>query len=475
VEAPPVDFDEGRADMTGCDEPVDVVMIGGGIMSATLGSMLAVLEPEWRIVVLERADALAVESSHPWNNAGTGHSGWCELNYMPDPADPSKPTAIAQQFQLSRQWWSHLAERRLLDPDSFIHTVPHLTVVFGRRDVEYLRRRHQTLIQETVFAELEFSDDPATIAEWAPLLIRGRDPRHPVAATRHRAGTDIDFGALTRGLSRIITSRGGHVRLGHEVRALRQSDDGTWEVTGRNPHGDFTVRGSRVFVGAGGQALRLLQRARLPEVRGHAVLPVGAAFLRCSDPAVVDQHAVKVYGQAEVGAPPMSVPHLDRRVVDGSAHLMFGPYASFSTKLLKHGHWTDFFATVRWHNLPVIAAALLQNVALIRYLVTQLAARPRQKFAQLRRFYPLADRDQWERIAAGQRAQLIVPHPRRIGVIQPGTELIVSADGTIAGLLGASPGASTAVGIMLDVLQRCFPDRWHDSWRSTMSEAIRRP
>jgi malate dehydrogenase (quinone) len=227
-----------------------------------------------------------------------------------------------------------------------------------------------------------------------------------------------------------------------------------------------------VFVGAGGHALRLLQRARLDEVRGYAVLPVGAAFLRCSNPAVVNQHEIKVYGQADVGAPPMSVPHLDRRVVDGTAHLLFGPYASFSTKLLKYGRWTDFFTTVRWHNLHVIAAALLQNVVLIRYLISQLVARPRQKFAQLRRLYPLADPGQWDLVPAGQRAQLITPDRRRIGVIQQGTELVASADGTIAGLLGASPGASTAVPIMLDLLQRFFPEQWHTSWRTSMIAAI---
>jgi malate dehydrogenase (quinone) len=450
----------------------DVVLIGGGIMSATLGSMLSVLEPDWRIVLLERADALAAESSHPWNNAGTGHSGFCELNYMPDPADNAKPTTVAQEFHLSRQWWSHLADNGLLDPDTFIHTAAHMNVVFGHRDVDFLRRRYETLTVDPFFAGMEFSDDPATIEHWAPLVMRGRDPGQPVAATRHPDGTDIDFGALTRGLTRLITTRGGDVRLGHEVRTLDRARDGSWVVSGRNREGGFTVRGLKVFVGAGGHALRLLQRARLAEVRGYAVLPVGAAFLRCSASAVVSEHGIKVYGQAEVGAPPMSVPHLDGRVIDGTAQLMFGPYASFSTKLLKHGRWTDFFTTVRWHNMHVIAAALLQNVVLIRYLITQLVARPRQKFAQLQRFYPLADAGQWELVAAGQRAQLITPDRRRIGVIQQGTELVVSADGTIAGLLGASPGASTAVRIMLDFLQRCFPERWHTLWHTNVIEAI---
>ncbi|MGH3725948.1 MAG: malate:quinone oxidoreductase [Mycobacterium sp.] len=453
-------------------DDADVVLIGGGIMSATLGSMLSILEPTWRIVLLERANALTTESSAPWNNAGTGHTGFCELNYMPNPEDGTKPTMIARQFHLSRQWWSYLADEGLLDPNAFIHSAAHMNVVFGHRDVDYLRRRHETLSAEPMFAGMQFSEDPAVVERWAPLVMCGRKPGEPVAATRHPDGTDIDFGALTRGLTRIITDRGGHVHLGHDVRALSQSPDGSWQVSGRNRNGRFSVRGRSIFVGAGGHALRLLQRARLPEVRGYAVLPVGAAFLRCKDATVAGRHKAKVYGQAPVGAPPMSVPHLDQRVVEGRPYLMFGPYATFSTKLLKNGRWTDFFTTVRWHNVHVIAAALIQHPALIGYLIAQLAAGPRQRFAQLRRYYPEADPDDWELVPAGQRAQLITPDPRRIGAIQQGTELVVSGDDTIAGLLGASPGASTAVPIMLTLLQRCFPDRWHTAWRTTLIRAI---
>ena len=457
----------------GVGQDVDVVLIGGGIMSATLGSMLAVLEPGWRIVVLERADALATESSGPWNNAGTGHSGFCELNYMPDPADGTTPSAIAAHFQATRQWWSHLAAVGLLDPQTFVHTAGHMTVVFGERDVSYLRRRFQTLTADPLFSGMQFSDDPATIAQWVPLVMAGRDPGEIVAATRHPDGTDVDFGALTRELTRIITTHGGgQLCLGHDVHALHQDCDGRWVVRGRSKTGGFTVRARRVFVGAGGHALRLLQRGHLPEVRGYAVLPVGAAFLRCSDPVMVKQHDTKVYGQAEIGAPPMSVPHLDRRVIDGTPHLMFGPYATFSTRLLKHGRWTDFFTTIRWHNVHVIAAAILHNLVLITYLMTQLAARPRKRFAQLQRYYPQADPQQWELIAAGQRAQLITPDRRRIGVIHQGTKLVVSADATIAGLLGASPGASTAVTTMIDLLQRCFPHDWGTSWNAQMTTAI---
>ena len=435
-------------------DTADIVLIGGGIMSATLGAMLAVQEPQRRIVIVERAAAVATESSQAWNNAGTGHSGFCELNYMPDPADGTAAIGIAEQFQLSRWWWDRLVEKGLLDPGTFMHAAPHMDVVFGERDIDYLRRRFETLRAHPLFARLEYSEDRATIARWAPLVMEGRAVQEQVAATRHPGGTDIDFGALTTALVRIVTDRGGRLLLGHDVRAVVREADGSWRIAGRNAEGSFDLRAPRVFVGAGGNALRLLQRAKIPEVRGYGVLPVGAAFLRCSDAQVVARHDAKVYGQAPIGAPPMSVPHLDKRVVDGSGHLMFGPYATFSTKLLKHGRLTDFFTTLRWHNVAVLATAMWANLALVRYLIGQLVAGRRQKHAYLARYYPTADPAQWELITAGQRAQLVSPDARGRGVLRSGTELVVSADGSIAGLLGASPGASTAVPIMIDLLQR---------------------
>lgn len=452
----------------------DVVLIGGGIMSVTLGAMIAVLQPDWRIVLLEKSETIASESSDPWNNAGTGHSGFCELNYMPDPHDGRKASAIAQQFQVSRQWWSHLAEARLIDPASFISSTPHIDVVFGQRDVDYLRTRYATLVEDPMFHGMEFSDDPDVIRPWAPLVMDGRSSYEPIAATRHPYGTDVDFGALTRSLTDIITRRGGQMFLGHDVRGLRQESRGAWRISGRDTSTGraFAVRGRHVFVGAGGFALRLLQRAKLPEVRGYAVLPVGASFYRCEAPAVVEQHDAKVYGQAAIGAPPMSVPHLDKRVVNGRSYLMFGPYATFSTKLLKAGKLTDFFTTLSWRNLHVIAAAGIQNLPLVKYLIKELTARPRSKFAQLRRFYPEADVNQWELVPAGQRAQVVTPDPRRIGALQQGTELVTSADRSMSGLLGASPGASTAVPIMVDLLRTCFPEQWSSTWRDALASAI---
>ncbi|GAC66623.1 malate:quinone oxidoreductase [Gordonia soli] len=466
------------ADLT-TDHEADVVLIGGGIMSTTLGAMLAVVQPDWRILLVERADTLASESSGPWNNAGTGHMGLCELNYMPDPADGRTPARIARQFHLTRQWWAFLAMSGLVDPARFVHATPHMDVVFGADDVAYLRERHRTLVGDPLFAELRYSEEPGEIAEWAPLVMRGRSSDEPIAATWHPGGTDVDFGALTTATADIIADNGGEILLRHEVRSLTRTPDGGWIVSGRRTDdadghsGRFTIHARRhVFVGAGGLALRLLQRAGLPEVRGYAVLPVGAAFFRCSTPSVVAAHTAKVYGQAAVGAPPMSVPHLDARVVDGRRHLLFGPYATFSTRLLKSGSLTDAFTTLRWRNLPVIAAAMWHNLALIRFLIVQLLATRSRKFEQLRRFLPTAVDGDWELIPAGQRAQLVVPDESAVGAIHQGTELVTSADRSISGVLGASPGASTAVTIMVDVLRTAFPDRWTTGWEHRIGEAI---
>ncbi|NMO01525.1 malate:quinone oxidoreductase [Gordonia sp. TBRC 11910] len=446
----------------------DVVLIGAGIMSATLASLIGRLQPDWDIVILERADAAATESSDPWNNAGTGHSGFCELNYMPDPSDGSKAETIAAQFVVTRQWWTHLAERGLITPDAFLRSVPHMTVVFGDDDRAYLRARHRTLSASPLFDGLEFSDSPDQIARWAPLVVDGREPDAVVAATRHTSGTDVDFGCLTR---QLIDSSGARMLTGHTVTGIERDADGV-VVRGACADGRFTIRGGHVFVGAGGQALRLLQRAKVDEVRGYGVLPVGAAFLRTARPDVVGAHEAKVYGQAPIGAPPMSVPHLDRRTVDGRDYLMFGPYATFSTKLLKNGRFTDFFATVRPSNLWTLVTAAASNLALVRFLLTELIASPAKRFAQLTRYLPTALPTDWETITAGQRAQLVTPGPREIGVLQQGTELVSSADHRISGLLGASPGASTAVPIMVELVQRCFATEWSGGWRDELTTAM---
>ena len=459
-------------------ETVDVVLIGGGIMSATLGTFLSELQPDWKIVVYERLSDVALESSNAWNNAGTGHAALCELNYMPEgpdgTLDPAKAISINEQFQQSRQFWASLVEKGVLDePKTFINSAPHMTFVRGEKDVEYLRKRYEVLKKEPLFEGIEFSDDSRVINTWAPLLMRKRVKGEPFAATRVPAGTDVDFGALTHQLFDGLKERGVDVVTNREVRDLKKLSDGTWSVKWRNTIGRTPGRTNArfVFVGAGGWALKLLQRSGIPEISGYGVFPIGGQWLKTSNPALVSQHKAKVYSQASVGAPPMSVPHLDTRVVDGEASLLFGPFATFSPKFLKNGKVTDIVAQVRPGNVVPMLKVAWDNPSLIQYLVGELLKNHAKKVDSLRVFMPSAKDEDWELLQAGQRAQVMKKDPKKGGVLQFGTEVVTSEDGSIAGLLGASPGASTAVSIMLGLLKTCFPDRIA-SWEPTLKELI---
>ena len=464
--------------MTLLGKPVDVALIGGGIMSATLGAFIKQLQPDWSIQIFERLGDVALESSNPWNNAGTGHSALCELNYTPEKADGSidisSAVKVNEQFQVSRQFWSYFVAKDLLpDPQSFINPVPHMSFVWGTENVDYLRRRQEALAGHPLFAGMEFSEDPKVIRSWAPAMIPGRKKDQPIAATRIDAGTDVDFGALTHGLLDYLTSHGARLLTEHSITNITRQKDGLWRLhvvheVGGTPQ---DVRARFVFVGAGGGALKLLQKSGIPEIRGFGGFPVSGEFLRTDNQEVVARHQAKVYGKPALGAPPMSMPHLDTRVVDGSASLMFGPYAGFNTKFLKNGSWLDLFATIRLHNLVPMISAGASNLGLVRYLIAQLVASKSAKFDELREFMPTADPKDWYVITAGQRVQVIKKDKEKGGVLQFGTEVITSADGSIAGLLGASPGASTAVPIMLDVLKRCFPDRIA-AWTPKLQEMV---
>lgn len=443
----------------------NVVLIGGGVMSATLGTFIKLLSPQTSILILERLDDVAQESSNAWNNAGTGHAALCELNYMPDSAEKGIPSAakaidINEQFQLSRQFWAYLVSAGILkNPRSFINSTPHMTFVQGEKDVDYLARRFQALKDQPLFSGMEFSTDFDQIAKWAPLLIEGRDRSQKIAATRIDSGTDVDFGAITRQLFQYLKSTGAHLETSTEVVGLHRLASGAWQVVAKQGETkkNIKVEAQFVFVGAGGWALKLLQKSAIPEAKGYGTFPVGGQWLKTSNPDLVARHQAKVYSQASVGAPPMSVPHLDTRVVDGEKSLLFGPYATANPKFLKQGSLFDLPRSIRLANLLPYIAVGLSNFGLIKYLVGELIKTKKVKFESLHDFVPTAEMGDWQLLNAGQRAQVIKKDAKKFGVLQFGTEIVAAADGSIAGLLGASPGASTAVHAMLNVLKATQP------------------
>ncbi|TQN42750.1 malate dehydrogenase (quinone) [Blastococcus colisei] len=457
----------------------DVVLIGGGIMSATLAALIDVVAPQWSVTVFESAGDVATESSDAWNNAGTGHAALCELNYTPagpdGRVDPAKAVTINEQFQVSRQFWSYLVRGGMTgSPKDFITPVPHLSFVTGEAGRSYMRARHEALAAQPLFEGLQYTEDAAELAQWVPLMMAGREPSETVAATRSVAGTDVNFGSLTRLLFQDAETRGLTVHRNQRVQGLDKESDGRWKVTVRDTRTGEprTVRARFVFVGAGGGALPLLQRAGIPEIRGFGGFPVSGQFLRTTSPELVGRHQAKVYGQAAVGAPPMSVPHLDLRLIDGDHSLLFGPYAGFSPKFLKAGSLVDLPRSVTPDNLGSMLGVARTEMGLTRYLVKEVLQSRSARHATLTDFVPLAEEHEWDLITAGQRVQVIKRDAATgRGVLQFGTELVVGGDGTIAGLLGASPGASTAVSAMLTLLEQCFPDRM-PAWRPALQEAI---
>jgi malate dehydrogenase (quinone) len=443
---------------------VDVLLVGAGIMSATLGTMLKLVEPALSIAIVESLNEVAVESSDAWNNAGTGHAALCELNYTPECADGSiditRAIKINEQFQHSRQFWSTLIERGLLaDPKHFINPVAHMSFVHGAEAVDYLRRRCAALTQSPLFAQMQFSTDPAQLREWIPLMMQGREASEPVAATYFADGTDLDFGALTRALITSLQHQGSTLCLRHRVTDLTRLPDHRWyvEVTDLATGDAKRHTANFVFLGAGGGALPLLQKSGIAEGSGYGGFPVSGQWLRCTNRSVIEKHTAKVYGKPALGAPPMSVPHLDTRVINGQRELLFGPFAGFSTKFLKRGSYLDLPGSVGFGNIVPMLAAGAQNISLTRYLIGQVVQSQRDRIDALSEFVPSAKGGDWKLEVAGQRVQIIKSHPQKHGVLEFGTEVIRSTDGSIAALLGASPGASTAVSIMLNLITQGVP------------------
>ncbi len=452
---------------------VDVALVGAGIMSATLGALLRRLEPDWSITLVERLDGAAAESSDAWNNAGTGHSGLCELFYTPARPDGSiditKAVRVNEQFQVTRQFWAFAAENGMLnDVPGFLNPVPHVSFVQGEDRVDYLRRRRRALAGNPLFARTEWIDDADEFARRLPLMAANRVFSEPIALSWAADGTDVDFGALARQLIGYAVRSGTAVLFGHEVRKLSRQSDGSWALTIRNRRTgeNGKLNAKFVFVGGGGGALPLLQKSGIEEAKGFGGFPIGGKFLRSGNPAIVAAHRAKVYGLPALGAPAMTAAHLDARIVNGKPWLLFGPFAGWSPKFLKHGRATDLPRSVTPANLAAMVGAGIRQRKLVSYLIGQLQLSQPARIDALREFAPSAVASDWETTAAGQRVQVI-----RRGTLQFDTTVVGAADGSIAGLLGASPGASTAVSAMLDVLARCFPDRYQ-AWLPTLKDMV---
>jgi malate dehydrogenase (quinone) len=457
-----------------------IVLIGGGIMSATLGVLIKEVLPDAAIMIFERLPAVAEESSDAWNNAGTGHSAFCELNYTPEKegaVDISKAVKIASQFEISKQFWAYMVQQYVFaKPISFINHVPHISFVWGNDNVAFLKSRYEELVKNKLFAGMQYTEDVATLTQWMPLVMQQQESSKKFAATKMDIGTDVNFGTLTETLfAHLEKQKDVTLYLNHEVRDLKKQEDGSWKLEVKNEATEdmIEVVADFVFIGAGGGSLPLLQKSDIAEAEGYGGFPISGQWLRCTNETIIKQHTAKVYGKAAIGAPPMSVPHLDTRIINGKKELLFGPFAGFSTKFLKKGSYFDLPASIEWSNMFPMLAAGWHNLPLTKYLIQQVTQSDEDRLAALKEYYPSAKMEDWELAIAGQRVQVIKKDDKEIGVLEFGTELVCTADGTLAALLGASPGASTAVTAMLQVMEKCFAENYKSAeWQQQFKTII---
>src|SRR5699024_2371176 len=424
----------------------------------------------------------SVESSDVMNNAGTGHEALCELNYTPEEADgtinASKALEIYNQFQVSKQLWSHLVESGDIEhPSEFIKPLPHISFVQSEKNIEFLTKRYEKLQSVPAFQRMSFSEDAREIASWSPLIMKDRDLNgEPFAATKVDGGTDVNFGELAKKMIDAL-EKDPHVTVNYntDVTSLKQSNDQTWEVKAKNKAlgtigyyvADF------LFIGAGGNSIPLLQKTNIPQSKNLGGFPISGQFLYCDKPEIVKAHDAKAYGKEPEGTPPMTVPHLDKRHVDGKEVLLFGPFAAFGPKFLKSGSNWDFFKHLKVNNLLTMAAAGFKNIPLIKYSIEQVLMSKEDKVNELRRFVPSAQSNDWDVIVAGKRVQVIKDLSKfNRGVIHFGTEVVNSDDRTLSALLGESPGASTSVSVALEVLEDNFANEYAGKWQAKLKEMI---
>ncbi|MCC2089670.1 malate dehydrogenase (quinone) [Mammaliicoccus sciuri] len=462
------------------NQPKDVILIGAGILSTTFGSFLKNIEPDWNIKLFERLEQPAIESSNEKNNAGTGHAALCELNYTVEQEDGSidveRAKEINEQFEISKQFWSYLVKSKAIEnPQEFIRPLPHISFVMGIRNVDFLKRRYDALKSLPMFEGLTYTEDHKVLAEWMPLMMQGRNSNEPLAASKINEGTDVNFGELTRKLVKNIEKHeNAQVHFRHEVVDFKQLSNSKWEVIVRNLETGKveTHVADYIFIGAGGHAIPLLQKTKIPESRHLGGFPISGAFLVCNNPKVVSEHNAKVYGKEPPGTPPMTVPHLDRRYIQGKESLLFGPFAAIGPKFLKNGSNLDLFKSINTSNVVTMLSSGVKNLSLVKYSIQQVLQRKEDRMKELRRFVPDAKDEDWDIHIAGKRVQVIKDteeHGR--GFIQFGTEVVNSEDHTVIALLGESPGASTSVSVALEVIEKNFP-QYMDKWESKIKEII---
>ncbi|MBF7687462.1 malate dehydrogenase (quinone) [Acinetobacter rathckeae] len=458
---------------------VDAVLIGGGIMSATLGTYLSELEPNWKIRMFERLDQVGQESSNGFNNAGTGHSGFMEMNYTEEKngkMDISKAVNVANQFEISKQFWAYQVENKALgEPKSFINPVGHDAFVWGD-NVDFLKKRYDAMVAHPLFKGMYYTENPSVIKSWAPLVMEGRDPKQKVAATRMEIGSDVNYGSITTQLIKNLEkSKNFTLSTSTEVTNISQNDDQTWSIESKNlKTGEISrIKSKFVFIGAGGAAIKMLQKTGLPEAEQYAGFPVGGEFLITDNPEITAKHTVKVYGRAELGAPPMSVPHIDTRYIDGKKYVLFGPFATYSNKFLKNGSQLDLLASTNKNNVLPMTKIGVENMDLVKYLVSQVMMSDEDRFNELKKYYPNAKPEDWHLSQGGQRVQIIKTEPGKPAKLQFGTEIFVSKDKSMTALLGASPGASTSPYTLLTLLEKAFPEKTKAEWNPKLHEIIR--
>ncbi|RFN58479.1 malate dehydrogenase (quinone) [Marixanthomonas ophiurae] len=449
----------------------DLICVGGGIMSATLALMAKILKPELKVLILEKLSKVAQESSAAWNNAGTGHSALCELNYTPENKDGSidisKAISICNQFEISKQFWSYLVNTgHITDPKSFIHNVPHHSWVTGKANADYLEKRYHAMKDHYMFQHIEFTKDQEIMKKWFPLIMHNRKDDEPMAASRIDRGTEVNYGVLTKKLFDILEKDyNTPVQCSEEVLDIDPDKGVEWSVKVKNTQtGNIQhLDAEHVFIGAGGGSLLLLEKVEIDEKDGYGGFPVSGQWLVCKNEDVINQHHAKVYSKAGLGDPPMSVPHLDTRYIDGKRELLFGPFAGFSPKFLKEGSNLDLFKSINFKNIPSMLGGFWHNLPLTKYLIEQVTMSFDDRMDDLRKFVKDAKNEDWHVVIAGQRVQIIKRDEYEGGRLQFGTEVVSSKDGSITCLLGASAGASTAVKIMLDVLEKAFPEVIHSN------------